>query len=959
MIQEIAYSGLSATPADYNAPDGDLALAINLIPEDGALRPVGSPRTKMILPSGNTVAFIHHTAAFTHYILYNEKSHIMSFVDGGSVAENGSPDVTPLGGATHSYLAGVTHFNAIGNTLIAFAAEGMHYFLWKDSEYIYLGDHIPEVDISFGLIGHPRLFSMSDDSKKTFNIDFDAIGSDALNNEFTETNKTRITEQVMAKVNKFIREQTVDKGRFCFPFFVRYALRLFDGSLINHSAPILMNPSTTGCPVVFWKHIRGKSSYTTAELDIMLVASSLDYKILNTGEAYNLEKWSDIVTGIEVFVSKPIYTFDQNGKCSSWVDTDNFDTKFIGRLFATNKNETVNAVAEDKVLGNFTSKSFLDFYTEWKYSQIYSMYFSADRSYPAKTLHLPEFTDAKVAETVANTSVFYKLRTLEPLDAYAARDHRTEIVIEDDYLQSLLAREVMTDDYLSHDTLSAESSYAFNSRLNLSGINRKPFRGFFGQSMFAWCQGAVSFVPDGTTLTVEPQMATGAPMSVTVYIKDNGREYAVSANDHNAGNISRFNSFQMTSGGQSVLSQRSWGCYLFYPNVKAHKMLVSTGATETYLVELRPHEFLNGAYALLDYEQIRQVNYSSDDLPQITYDPSQTFRNTHISEPNKIYTSEVNNPFYFPLQGINTVGSGRVLGICSAAKALSQGQFGQFPLYAFTDEGVWAMQVAADGTYSARQPITRDVCINPAGITQIDSSVLFPTDRGIMQISGSETRCLTDTVKTDTPFDLLSLPHMKSLHDSMGHPAVDSPDQLCVATLPFTEFLKSCRMVYDYLHQRVVVYNPDVRYAYVLSLKSGQWGMIYSNIVDNVNSYPDALAVDSNGYLVDFTLSPVNTGMSLAVTRPLKIGMPDVLKTVDTVIQRGQFARGHVQTVLYGSRDLVSWYLVWSSTDHFLRGFHGTPYKYFRIALLCRLRPGEGITGATVRFTPRFTNQPR
>ena len=46
--------------------------------------------------------------------------------------------------------------------------------------------------------------------------------------------------------------------------------------------------------------------------------------------------------------------------------------------------------------------------------------------------------------------------------------------------------------------------------------------------------------------------------------------------------------------------------------------------------------------------------------------------------PNKIYTSEVNNPFYFPVLGINSVGTGKILGISSAAKALSEVSLGSF-----------------------------------------------------------------------------------------------------------------------------------------------------------------------------------------------------------------------------------------------------------------------------------------
>jgi len=51
--------------------------------------------------------------------------------------------------------------------------------------------------------------------------------------------------------------------------------------------------------------------------------------------------------------------------------------------------------------------------------------------------------------------------------------------------------------------------------------------------------------------------------------------------------------------------------------------------------------------------------------------------------------------------------------------------------------------------------------------------------------------------------------------------------------------------------------------------------------------------------------------------------------------------------------------LVWSSQDQYLRGFRGTPYKYFRLALICNLDEGERLYGFTVQYEPRYLNQPR
>jgi hypothetical protein len=271
--------------------------------------------------------------------------------------------------------------------------------------------------------------------------------------------------------------------------------------------------------------------------------------------------------------------------------------------------------------------------------------------------------------------------------------------------------------------------------------------------------------------------------------------------------------------------------------------------------------------------------------------------------------------------------------------------------------------------------------------------VLFTTDRGIMLISGSNSQCISDSINSQEAFDIDVLPGITSLVDDRIATVIDF--------VPFKTFLLKAKMLYDYTHQRIIVYNPNRRYAYVYSLKSKQWGLMQSDIKDSINSYPDALALvsvpvtasdapsdvsdtpsdvseaspseSSSSNESETTPSAINTVYNfsqedtqlsvltpqLLVTRPLKLDAPDLLKTIDTVIQRGYFRKGHVKTILYGSRDLFNWKLIYSSTDHYLRGFRGTPYKYFRIALLCSLTKDESIFGCTVQYTPRLLDQPR
>ncbi len=962
MNQNVKYSGFSAVPSDYECADGSLAVSVNLLPEDGALRPVLPPSETMQLEEGETILYIHKvSASVEHYItvkyISGQTAYWLFYYDKKTKLRH------EIGDNVKSPLS----VSSIGNTLIVLYDDKTFYYLWNNDAYKPLGSHLPEIHLSFGLQGHPRFYSVLDPNKACFTITFNDMAWEYVTSEFPDTQKTQITEQIMAKVNKFLADQSVNKGRFALPFFVRYGLRLFDGSLVMHSAPVLMNPCTTNNPIVVWRSLISEDNETvnTAVCDMMIVACDLDfgYNFL-TSDSFGL--WTDIVKSVDIFISKPLYPYDQSGKITSCIDADDFNSVFIGKLVADGDNGTSGIPEDGKLFAPVTGADTLDTaYSQWLFSEIYALYFSSNRAVPGVVFHMPEFTDAKNSENIRNCSNFYLLHSIElseltELEKQGRADNnkivRNVIPIEDDYLQSLVTREAMTDDYLTHDRIIPKYTFGYNSRMNYANIRRELFKGFPMSSMVAFCNCRTNVTHSGTTMqlsraTTDIGLALTDRYAVQVTVKENGEEHIVRCN----GNYDLMLSNFLTDEGGSLDIGESWGCYFFYPNANAQKLTIlplglnSQKQFQTsFEIPLKQHDFLNGAYALLDYntKRVSSAQYSGDrdDYTEI------------IDVPNKIYTSEVNNPFYFPLLGINTVGTGEIRGICSAAKALSQGQFGQFPLYAFTTEGVWALEVSSSGTYSARQPITRDVCVNTEGITQLDSEVLFPTDRGIMLISGSQTRCISDDVNSDYPFDATQLPGFTKLHAMLGHePSADS----CLPTLPFSEFLQQCRMVYDYVHQRVIVYAPSVTYAYIYSLKTQQWGMMFSHLVSHLNSYPEALAVDSDNKVLNFSVPQPSDVKCLYATRPLKFGVPDVLKTVDCIIQSGLFRKSHVATVLYGSRDLFHWHLVWSSKDQYLRGFRGSPYKYFRIAGVATLSADETVYGASVQFTPRQTDKPR
>ena len=896
MIKDIKYNGYTAQPSDYECPDGQLAASLNLISEDSQLKPLLQPTpTSIGLSASQKAAYIHETSSYKHYILLEGKN--VSWLNGKSETEQ-----TPVSLATFSGLD-IYQFSSIGNTLLVLCSDGMHYFLWKGDTtgYLNLGTTMPECSLSFGLQGAMK---RTDEFEISYSIHKNNIYSN-----FDDTQKASITNQVLAKINKFIAEESTQKGKFIFPFLVRYAYRLYDGTLTRHSAPILMICSSENTPRVFWFNLHGKDdTYTSAKLRVVAPVHSLDYALKS--DLTSLQNWSDIIKSVDIFISAPIYTYDQNGECEKFINGG-------GDLSSFSVCKHTNQAA--------STTTYPLRYQKNNFGKLYAFTFTPDdlSTRPGGVLVTPKRSADAVKEDIRSCSQFYFLHSIRIEEL---KTERTLIPVKEDYLQSLVTREVMTDDYDSHDKIIPQQAFAYNSRLNLSGIKKQLFQGFDGYSLFNYSDGYVLNWGDA-----EPTAAdTKYSVMVAVYIKQDGKDIIVYGN---AG----------MCGYEAPL------LFFYYPNINAYKAVIIRNYvfdSPHLVIPLEPHGFLNGAFYFGGWEEPAGISQARP--------PQSSIADRTIDVFNKVYTSEVNNPYVFPVLGINTVGTGRIMAISTAAKALSEGQFGQFPLYAFTDEGVWALEVSSTGSYSARQPITRDVILANTDPLQMDSAVLFATDRGIMLISGSQTQCITDVINSKEPFDVLQLPGMAKLHSMLGHNA-----DTCLPTAPFLEFIAECGMLYDYVHQRVIVYNPHYTYAYVYSLKSKEWGMMYSTIEAGINSYPEALAVDHDGALLNFSAMEGEATKGLFVTRPLKLETPDVLKTMDTVIQRGHFQKGHVQSVLYGSRDLFNWHLVWSSKDHYLRGFRGTPYKYFRIACVTSLADDESIFGASLQFNPRQTNQPR
>lgn len=971
MIKEIKYGGFTTTPDDYSSPDGDLAGLNNMVPEDGALRPVTQPTAMAVLPDGYKVMCLHHVSKpQDNYILYDPEGGTLYALDKALVdAADPQPmtkdavEAALVGHEIHDFdTEEVISVQPVGNTLVTLASGGLHYILWNET-YKYLGQKIPDLQIGFALESkltcfpkdksggghadpaHLKHFVDSDDVKAPRVADHDAwlppkdsgweppkgfLNAYTYSLEGNEQASRYVrmwTDFAFGNINRLIKENA-DDGKFTFPFFVRWAYELYDGSVVMHGDPVLMIPNSK---YPFFA-MNGKYGMDLQDVD----DGNRDYRFLGRayGFASSLEavannnvmaalktEWKDVVRGVSLYISAPIYTYEQEGKVFGWTNMDDsgaWDDYYteghmvVGGVNRYQQWQLTDVFPVWNVASAGSSQDFDDRYFE---------NYDAQHTMPSYIFTMPEKNKEDLLREV-ETGAFYKIKRFDLEDAELAQMTQSWITIgiNKGTLDTLVARETMPNDYHSRDIIKADYAFAYNSRVNLSGITRTLHSPL--QVYESWPRNDKA--ADEWTVTIEVK------------------------------NVGTTNYIASTAAESGTAMPR----YIFYPDRHATTAWLvcarANNSTETYKVTLTEHPHLEGAYWYGGLAGDLQQSQTSDDVPTAT--------SGEQGEPSNVYTSDVNNPFVFPLLGINTVGTGKVIGLCSAVKALSQGQFGAFPLYAFCTDGVWAMQINDEGSYKAVQPITRDVCVDAGSITQLDDSVLFATDRGIMMLSGSNTVCISEQIDDKgATFDASTLPGLSEVIGSGMQYA------------PFREFLDGCRMVYDYVKQRIIVYNGNYGYAYVYSIDTKKWGMMDSEIKDTINAYPNALVVVNDG--TDGKIADIDgkddddplTGIQgVLVTRPLKLDYPDNLKTVRTVIQRGFFDYADttrqvkpVRQVLFGSRDLYNWFPVWSSADQYLRGFSGTPYKYFRLALICDLKETEKLVGCTVEYYPRFTNQPR
>lgn len=267
---------------------------------------------------------------------------------------------------------------------------------------------------------------------------------------------------------------------------------------------------------------------------------------------------------------------------------------------------------------------------------------------------------------------------------------------------------------------------------------------------------------------------------------------------------------------------------------------------------------------------------------------------------NRLQVSDVNNCFSLPFDLSYRIGSesNRIIALQSAAMELSDAKFGEFPLYAFTTEGIFALQAGATTLYSNIIPINYDVIINPSTIA-INGAIMYITERGVHILSNQGSQIIS------TP-----------IHKANGMPDI--------------EFLRGAVFIHPKQRNEVLLYNSAKNKAFVYNLDAEYWS---TRDMTGIKINTDELVDNTNGYIYNINSEDDSSYLECSIaTRPIKLGNVE-FKRLETIIPRinvGSYGCASDFTV-YASNDGNRYINVLSDDERELQPLTNNPLVYRRL----------------------------
>lgn len=937
-VSNINYKGIAHTPSLVSDKDGAAAECVNLAPDNGDLKPMPMPVKK----SDTYTVLEDHKIVFVH--TGNGYENIVELRDDRTrIAIRDSETGLSLLGSYWYFTNGseIVAVQSIGDTLVVSTKAGTEYLVYKNEPpqgitapgyYRILGQKPPMPSIEFMMHEDTSVMREVRSDFPTGDESYEIVTYDNAF-WFKREAKEPIVDSMKALVASLENRMSQD-AKFHKPFYIRYAMRMKTGDHIMHSPAVLMLPSGLVCP--FSLQLLGSNYVTGARAAVQ--PSSLTYKVTN---ASDFSDWSDIIDRIDIAVTPQI---------------DNYDY------------DTMSGGEEDNTkvrLASSTTQSPYDYGTryvdgeikQWEQYTVSNEYVFVPKDYDAR----------QVERKITEASVFRIISSLSLDEVSSQMQDYEELPIDD--LGNIDTLPVMQDDYDTHNAISPSLMQTYNTRLNMANVMQKVFEGFPNAMQ---PQSSLGYYPFNETVEGVIKNYNVYVLGMYYKVKKDGKTYTVENPDDGA--------------------MLDYCTYLYYPDGDCSEAVVAfrTGSDQTVkycTIRMKRHDSLNGSYWYNGMECLgHHVGYkhaigeSSTSEPQVSED---LWYGLH----NRFMMSSVGNPWHFPVDGMFDIGRGDIRAMSVNAENMDAPQFGQNPIYVFSSDGTYAVNINADGTYNKLSYVSGDVVAEPQGLgtsptASAEQLTFFKTERGILAMSGSSIKEIDLCMKGMVFNPKLRLLTAGSVFDGLANESgmgamTDLIENAC-DNYTYTEFVRGCSLAYDYRNKRLILFNGDFKYMYVYDVRYDFWSKMYPTTAvdgdtpvvpsdpptrdDSVQTYTVFSSVAMSGLspvLQDSEGSLWSAGgvrdenevterkLGFYVSKPMRWGT-DGYKTLEQVVHYTQLnGSDKVRMALYGSRDGRNYYRVGK--------LKGTSYKFFVIVLYMSILPSSRYAYTAFQWNERLS----
>lgn len=947
--KKILLRGISRRPSEHMSADGGLAesigfetdmqeLAVNVQAQD-----VTASLGLATNVQGADVVFIHKTNDYCNYIAKTSLSV-------GWLKSTGYVSF-------YTFQEGEVFqdIKSIGNTLMILTTKRMEYVLYKAGAYTDLGDEIPEPRVNVycktadpilgqrkdndgsivapayqqstpasfyynylnimrviggeqnsgaypgGTVGEPYFLL----AKRRHEEDFINYTDGETTYDPTVTSKAALSalrKDIYNYWRTLINEKVQENATYHFlswPRFVRYAVRLYDGTYVHHSAPIMICAPNSEYPKnaavmeyqVMWRGSHESETWKNFHVGIksgkLYDAYYADFSVDSSNKSV-FDNWSDIIAGVDVFMSEDIVPFSEN----------------------------VGAITKD-------STETGSIYTDQDISQTHSYYTRRSRS----EFNSHSLTDEEELDKVLNKSHFYKVKELavseytQPVVEFSTKDFT---FIHGDQL--LVKPQLPDDTQRTNNRVVPLGIKVYNERLLSIGANIKQYHGYY-------------------ELPSRVDRASGNAYTLTLryYIKKSSGEENVVQRQY------------------SMLGTNLIGNWLYYPDPRCYKCMVAMGS-DAEMFDMKEHPYLNGAYCMTTFAnrtligQGESVTYPPSTLPDTELRENTLFQygvsNMFLPEQERSFPygriidiAVITKPLSTGQYGYSSLYIFTTQGLW-AIQTQKDGSIG--------DADSVSQDVALPGTVCQLDQAV--AFIAKKGVMLLTGSDLrcisehmhgkhYKLEQNIFELLRSEPYIsdwgeMASIAYEDEPF-MTYMEDARIVYDYIGRrllffSVAEHPQPYIYTYMIDTESWNKIVLPEDYSFKHTLNSFPDT---YVSST------VYIHNTLDPLH-YETRILSFSNARSQSATRRK-----GMIVTRPLDLDEDDVRKVLDRIMVRGLYDSAHVKMIILASMDGQSWQR--------LTSFRGGSYKLFKVVLLCDLTETERISYLEAEFETRYDRRLR